>query len=569
VRAELDLTVHEFNRGLNNTEGCVGIWDEEKEECDKFDFLEDVINEDDITVPSNAPSVGPTNAPSELPTFSPTLSQFPTDSPSTFPSDGPTKSHNPTSSSIPSNTPSQSSFPSWYPSNKPTSSPSSIPSLTPTKSHTPTFKPTPKPFSYDFPSEPEPVDPPSGYFNYDPASDYGPDKWEDMSTDDIKNTPEYNYWKQFDYAIKEDLSQNFCGGNKDRQKDFEQSPIDIFDTNATCREYHQIRDRPGDYLLTDDEITMQILHNKLRIIFPKQEGEEPDSPKADIPKGWGDFLPVTHVDIILPGEHTINGTEYVGEYRIYHLHQSGKGVPVVTVMMDLNPANKNNPHLQQALNQWKEIFNEHAEECEDQRRLEQGLDPVPPGGIDFFSNTLSFDDEQEEVKENDEPQPEISHQQNHDRHQLRRAKEVINTKDPSDPYTSFGRWDPYRMGSILNTYWFYGYEGSLTEPPCTQFAHYRIMDKPMLISKPQLKFMRKLIFLHEQKQKDGTCVRTSNHFNGRVNRPLQELKGRGIHQCTCEHFTHDEYRYSGGPFVCTADQVSDPPMGKYTPSDSP
>ena len=44
----------------------------------------------------------------------------------------------------------------------------------------------------------------------------------------------------------------------------------------------------------------------------------------------------------------------------------------------------------------------------------------------------------------------------------------LNHDEKSDQrgYTYFDPWDPEIMRSI----WFYGYEGSLTEPPCTEFG---------------------------------------------------------------------------------------------------
>ena len=85
---------------------------------------------------------------------------------------------------------------------------------------------------------------------------------------------------------------------------------------------------------------------------------------------------------------------------------------------------------------------------------------------------------------------------------------------------------------------FYGYTGSLVEPPCTQFAEWRIMDTPMLVSRKQLFQMKNLIFRHV----DGrTCQRTSNHYMGEAARPVQgpPLKRHRLYRCTCRDFLAD------------------------------
>jgi carbonic anhydrase len=40
----------------------------------------------------------------------------------------------------------------------------------------------------------------------------------------------------------------------------------------------------------------------------------------------------------------------------------------------------------------------------------------------------------------------------------------------------YRRWDPFHE-TIVRSLWFYGYEGSLTEPPCSEFG-----KSPLLIA---------------------------------------------------------------------------------------
>ena len=112
-------------------------------------------------------------------------------------------------------------------------------------------------------------------------------------------------------------------------------------------------------------------------------------------------------------------------------------------------------------------------------------------------------------------------------------------------------WDPYGPGgNIMNSIHFYGYSGSLTEPPCSEFVEWHVMDTPMLVSREQLDQMRRLLFLNEEEDNvSGQCVRTSNHFNGlAVRQPVSNAAATGkqddprVHRCTCRDFLSDEDR---------------------------
>mmetsp|Transcript_15452 Transcript_15452/g.31260 ORF Transcript_15452/g.31260 Transcript_15452/m.31260 type:complete len:187 (-) Transcript_15452:155-715(-) len=64
------------------------------------------------------------------------------------------------------------------------------------------------------------------------------------------------------------------------------------------------------------------------------------------------------------------------------------------------------------------------------------------------------------------------------------------------------------------------------------------MDTPTTVSKAQLFQMKKLLFHHV----DGSCKRTSTHYEGSVARPLQPYNGRMVHRCMCRDFFSDEQR---------------------------
>lgn len=92
-------------------------------------------------------------------------------------------------------------------------------------------------WSSDFvPPNPEPLNPPAGYFNYDPNSSYGPDFWDQVDTRD-------HWLKEFGPRgtggwqgnVDYDPSENMCGRPIRKQ-----SPKDLKGTIA-CEAGHEIR----------------------------------------------------------------------------------------------------------------------------------------------------------------------------------------------------------------------------------------------------------------------------------------------------------------------------------------
>ena len=97
-----------------------------------------------------------------------------------------------------------------------------------------------------------------------------------------------------------------------------------------------------------------------------------------------------------------------------------------------------------------------------------------------------------------------------------------------------GIWEPYHP-ALIPTYWFFGYDGSLTEPPCTEIVSWFVMDTPMRISPEQLDQMKRILFGHI----DSSCRKTSAHFHDSVARPIQESAGRQVFRCTRDDFLPD------------------------------
>mmetsp|Transcript_50738 Transcript_50738/g.57467 ORF Transcript_50738/g.57467 Transcript_50738/m.57467 type:complete len:755 (+) Transcript_50738:294-2558(+) len=101
------------------------------------------------------------------------------------------------------------------------------------------------------------------------------------------------------------------------------------------------------------------------------------------------------------------------------------------------------------------------------------------------------------------------------------------------------KWYPYHE-SLIPTYYFYGYDGSLTEPPCTEIVSWFVMDTPMTISKNQLEQMKHILFTNIN---GNTCEGSSVHFYNSVARPIQETtSNRQVWHCTRNDFVPDHER---------------------------
>ena len=96
--------------------------------------------------------------------------------------------------------------------------------------------------------------------------------------------------------------------------------------------------------------------------------------------------------------------------------------------------------------------------CQEKMRDERKLDAV-------LSEPIYIAEQQSTIL--DEPEEE----ENKFRSDLRRLQDGDDRSKQGD-YKYFNPWDSEIMRSI----WFYGYEGSLTEPPCTEHGKRPLAD---------------------------------------------------------------------------------------------
>ena len=392
---------------------------------------------------------------------------------------------------VPSNVPSNS--PTLRPSDSPSDSFTGHPSVSPSLTM-PTSAPV-------FSVAAVPVNPNSGYFNYDPYSKYGPDRWRNIQIIE-KNDPGY-FWHNGD----DKMVLNECGKIK------KQSPIDVCRTpKDECTETHEMRPLPGDYKMDSILINKQILPNKLRLIFAPRTGEEPDPPQIDFSSTGQGLLDMTNIDFKFPSEHTVCGQRFDGEMQYYVYNPSKKRFLAVSFLLDANESNPKNEHLQDVIDALIPVYKNDERQCKERQDMLSSTNSS--SSLAAIINDFVHKGGRRELLEIVEDR---------DVSKMRLGQRGLATK-----------WHPFHP-DIQRTIHFWGYSGSITEPPCTSMVDWRVMDVPTPISMLQLDQFKYILMNHV----DGYCRQTSVHNNeGSVARPTQYEQD--YYKCTRDDYVSDE-----------------------------
>ena len=270
------------------------------------------------------------------------------------------------------------------------------------------------------------------------------------------------------------------------------------------------------------ETTKLIQSNKLRLQYSRRpcadyllpECAEPDPPASDFPNNWGGYSDLMHVDFKTPSEHTINGERFDGEMQIFHLHPIRRRTPAVSVM--INVTGTYNWQLQSILDEFQAVYDSHKAQCAQKIRRERQLVSWVHRllGRDVTSEFDDYDTWSNFSTALDDPN-------------FNRTIRVLQSRF----------WHPHHPELVPSIY-FYGYEGSITEPPCGEWVSWFVIDTPMVAHRRQTEQLKRLIFTHVS----PTCEKTSVHYGGSVARPIQDTFRRPVWHCTSFDFPADEDR---------------------------
>lgn len=340
----------------------------------------------------------------------------------------------------------------------------------------------------------------------------------------------------------------------------------------------------GDYDLDDDEVKLKILPSKLRIEYSRLNedliGDKERPPHSDFAHNWNGYIPVVHIDIKIPSEHTICGKRFEGEYQVFYYHPKRREPIVQSIFISIHPNERPHLHFQRLLNHFQDLADTTADIC---NRVTQsgsqnmtGKDGTP---LDHLSADLSRN-----VQSN--PNDQLLETSNgstflwpdvfescidsnktfsfemisydclsiettmcNSSYILTRCPRRCNACDSesnnisNSPSSSPSRkvtWSPFSP-RIVNSIYFYAYQGSLTEPPCSEWVSWRVLDKPMEIATSQLIQLKEILF----NQLDENCRRSSVQWNGSVARPIQSRNERLLWKCTAKDYLSDQDKRGG------------------------
>ena len=122
---------------------------------------------------------------------------------------------------------------------------------------------------------------------------------------------------------------------------------------------------------------------------------------------------------------------------------------------------KFNPHLQRALDAFQDVFDADMTDCEDFKRKQRRLDAI------FFRKLqtwLGYDTSEEQIDPEDLGFSDILDEPTEIEETFQALRGKLNARRNEEDFRRV--WDPWHT-DLYRTVWFYGYEGSLTEPPCT------------------------------------------------------------------------------------------------------
>lgn len=330
-----------------------------------------------------------------------------------------------------------------------------------------------------------------GYFNYDPMDDvYGPSNW-----GEVRNNPEFLRYEELSDTLMRSLA------NKCDREDILQSPIDICEhkINAECYEHHQTRTHEGN-MMFGDSITAQILPSKLRLKYHKNRTPEggPYPPEGDFAHNWNGYAEVNHIDVKIPSEHTLCGKKFPGEFQIFMLHPLRRQSIVMSIFLDIDNEGNDNNHFQRAIDEWQKVYDANAFNCK----------------LNYMKKENYF---------SEDPRSKVSN-----------ITGRILVEDDS-PYGK-GGWDPFHP-SLQTSIYHWGYWGSLTEAPCSNFLAWRILTEPAFISERQLQQLRSILFTNVDRDQ---CVYSAvNDASIGVARPIQEFQNRPLYKCTSSDYVSD------------------------------
>ena len=356
-------------------------------------------------------------------------------------------------------------------------------------------------------------------YSYDLEATNGPNEWAQVDT--VTNEGEWD-WYNYGHPIFDlNIGFNECG------EGVRPSPVNLFQ-DSLCTDTHEIRTRQSqDGDCTRDNISFELTPYGLKAYYPWYENEPCLRPTIQM-DGFEDFI-LVWLELHVRSEHVVDGRRYDAELQFVHM---GTGVnngemAIVTVLID-SSAKRDHAEFQWMLNQWATEVDLQDSRCTasssafGERLRKRKLQPNTQSrrsSVVYNANATSTTQEapSRRVQQNCKPD---------------------KFGQGCEPLVPRKRMYPYSMWPSI---WYYSYQGSITQPPCSAIVHWRILDEAMLISRRQYKQLASLLTSYKTLECEEGMSFTSP--KGENFRPLQQINSANqpVSHCQIADFSFDVF----------------------------
>jgi carbonic anhydrase len=389
-------------------------------------------------------------------------------------------------------------------------------------------------------------------FDYDPYSGIGPRDWPDVKA----KTRHHDEWADFHYFMdSETVEQDLDMGYNECESTRRPSPVHLIPNNV-CEEDHEILTRQirfGDCLLED--MDFEIAPNTLRASMPYND-TVCLRPTMDMPNGLPNDWLFTWLEVHVRSEHVIDGRRFDGEINFIHIGTSEqkREIAIPSVLLDAS-APRDEPKFQRLLDKWQSIADDARALGPEGRRLEQSSKRSMPSDLDKyrqmaqhrtmggrFHPSVSYSGTEPRKIDSDSATRFLAANGGAgsagDNTTL--YYNLTHKTATDEERGPIRKMFPYDLWPSI---YFYRYKGSLTYPPCSENARWRIFDIPWRISRRQYKQLASLLesFVDESTGQGASVV---SHTGENV-RPLfhANVTTQNVTHCTYRKYRHWGYTH--------------------------
>lgn len=258
----------------------------------------------------------------------------------------------------------------------------------------------------------------------------------------------------------------------------DRTPLNL-EANAECVDAYEMLSREKEE--TDckmNSMAFSMTPDKLRADFPFDDSYC-QLPTLDFLNGFPSTWVAHHIDLKLHVDHLLQGFRYDGEMQMFHVHRGSQvEFAGVSILLDASDYD-DNVFLQEYIDEWEAAAEVTRKACgrSGRRQLRRKIKVAQPHGTMPRDEFLLFGDQSHEFFDQVEQTVAQPIVEQHSRHLV----EDMVPREKMFPY------------DIWPTIHYYGYMNKITAPPRSEVVAWRVIDKPLVISKRQLAAMAHLL----------------------------------------------------------------------------